>query len=776
MKQINIAQMNRSQKDEALNEAKILQALKSPYIVGYHDSFIENEKLCILMEYCENGDLAQLLKARHGRLLEEDMIWKYFIEISLALLYLHNKKILHRDMKTMNVFLTKDFHVRLGDLGVAKVLSQNTNFAHTMVGTPYYLSPELCQEKPYNEKSDVWSLGCVLYEMCALKHPFESRNQAALIMKIIQGKYDPLSPTYSRDLIEIVTQCLQKDYRKRPTVHDVLSMPSVQLKAKALRIDVPEKSTLGMRIAEAKKSPPISESKKVVPIAQPPKLAKPILSPKSAVDASPIPIKPQKEVKKIIEKLIPTPVIDKHKIKEDKKSKEPSPVNVVQAQSPIDKKLDKKPPLPSPVSNINNNEFRKLLKEKPPIEAPASDRKDKKQKPLPAAVITAPNFPQVKQNEAPNTPQPDKLPPKPHVIVPAPANLQQTRGKPSRVRKGAPAGLARKVHQVIQPTPVPIKRASSKNKLKKNVDIDAYNDDEEKKAVAELPDFVGDNKNQEKEEQYQIKKPSIPGLTLAKSHSCTDTKKSEIPDPDQLLKNALGEDFSLVKNESEPPKIEEIKPEAGIETIVKEILDPSANADILQTNEKKVENNNRPQEIGEPELLKVGFQISDEKVGESPISMEKDNENFEEIKNNVEPIENDAKTEPTENNQISEEIPINSQQNEKNENEENQGNVEENEEIKSDSLEKESEENQEEIKEIKESEGMNLLEIISKKEAEYNEKLSEFEKHKSQLTNRIPIQDIEKCCELVKVSRTMVFYAIFLIFYRLPKRKICYKN
>ncbi len=226
MKQINIATMTRTQREEALNEAKILHALNSPYIVGYYDSFIDSEKLCIIMEYCENGDLAQLLKARHGRLLEEDVIWKYFVEICLALLYLHNKKILHRDMKTMNVFLSKDFHVRLGDLGVAKVLNQNTNFAHTMVGTPYYLSPELCQEKPYNEKSDVWSLGCVLYEMCALKHPFESRNQAALIMKIIQGKYDPLSTTYSRDMIDIVTQCLQKDYRKRPTVHDVLSLPS----------------------------------------------------------------------------------------------------------------------------------------------------------------------------------------------------------------------------------------------------------------------------------------------------------------------------------------------------------------------------------------------------------------------------------------------------------------------------------------------------------------------------------------------------------------------
>ena len=89
---------------------------------------------------------------------------------------MHSKDVLHRDLKTMNVFLSKQDKVRLGDLGVAKVLSNTAAFAHTMVGTPYYLSPELCEEKPYNEKSDIWSLGCILYELCSLKHPFDANN------------------------------------------------------------------------------------------------------------------------------------------------------------------------------------------------------------------------------------------------------------------------------------------------------------------------------------------------------------------------------------------------------------------------------------------------------------------------------------------------------------------------------------------------------------------------------------------------------------------------
>ena len=96
--------------------------------------------------------------------------------MTLGLTYMHKMKILHRDIKSMNIFLCKESAIRIGDLGVAKVLSDQNNFAKTMVGTPYYLSPEMCEEKPYNEKSDIWALGCVLYELCTFKYPFEANN------------------------------------------------------------------------------------------------------------------------------------------------------------------------------------------------------------------------------------------------------------------------------------------------------------------------------------------------------------------------------------------------------------------------------------------------------------------------------------------------------------------------------------------------------------------------------------------------------------------------
>ena len=118
----------------------------------------------------------------------------------------------------------------LGDLGVAKAMHEKVNFAHTMVGTPYYLSPEMCEEKPYNEKSDIWALGCVLYEMCNQKPPFDATNQGALILKIIRGKYNNINACYSKDLQEVIDKCLCKNYQQRPFASQILNSNQVKKK------------------------------------------------------------------------------------------------------------------------------------------------------------------------------------------------------------------------------------------------------------------------------------------------------------------------------------------------------------------------------------------------------------------------------------------------------------------------------------------------------------------------------------------------------------------
>ena len=218
------------------NEATILSSLNSEYVVKYYESFIEDNNLNIIMEYCEGGDLSTYMKQYKAKflsnksynsfsslILPENLIWKMFIQISLGLYHIHKKKILHRDLKTLNIFLTKDYNCKIGDLGVAKILN-GTNHANTFVGTPYYLSPEICEEKPYNEKSDVWALGCILYEMVTFKHPFNASNQAALYIKILKGKYETINVKCSNDIRKIIDLLLEKNYYKRPFIKDVICM------------------------------------------------------------------------------------------------------------------------------------------------------------------------------------------------------------------------------------------------------------------------------------------------------------------------------------------------------------------------------------------------------------------------------------------------------------------------------------------------------------------------------------------------------------------------
>ena len=214
-----------SQINSVKNEAKILSSLKSKYVVEYYDSFEENNCLNIIMEYCEGGDLGTYIsnyqKMNSNTSLNEDFIWKVFIQICFGLYDIHKQNILHRDLKSLNIFLTKEFQVKIGDLGVARVL-QNTQYASTFIGTPLYLSPEICEEKPYNEKSDVWALGCILYEMASFKHPFNAKNQAALFLKILNGKYEPLSTKIPIDIKKMIERLLEKNYFKRPSMKEIL--------------------------------------------------------------------------------------------------------------------------------------------------------------------------------------------------------------------------------------------------------------------------------------------------------------------------------------------------------------------------------------------------------------------------------------------------------------------------------------------------------------------------------------------------------------------------
>ncbi|XP_065829595.1 serine/threonine-protein kinase Nek4-like isoform X2 [Oscarella lobularis] len=223
VKQIELGDASEKERKAAEQEASLLSRLKHPNIVAYQESFQDERGILhIVMAYCDGGDLQTRLKARKGRPLSERQIMEWFVQIALALQYLHDQNILHRDLKTQNIFLNKRDIVKVGDLGIARILESPADMATTLIGTPYYMSPELFSNQPYNYKSDVWSLGCVVYEMTTLKHAFSARNMSGLVFRILRGKIPPMPTQYSLELCELIQAMLSQSPAKRPSINRIL--------------------------------------------------------------------------------------------------------------------------------------------------------------------------------------------------------------------------------------------------------------------------------------------------------------------------------------------------------------------------------------------------------------------------------------------------------------------------------------------------------------------------------------------------------------------------
>ncbi|CAK8681393.1 unnamed protein product [Clavelina lepadiformis] len=231
VKKMILHKASKRERKAAQLEAKLLSKLKHPNIVSYKDSFEHDDgSLYIVMGYAEGGDLYTRLREQRDRneFLSEVQVVRWFIQICMALQYLHQQHILHRDLKTQNIFLTKTKMVKVGDLGIARVLEGATDMATTLIGTPYYMSPELFSNKPYSYKSDVWSLGCCVYEMTTLKHAFNAKDMNSLVYKILKKRPPKMPDQYSEELCEIIKSMLHQNADKRPSVNKVLRHPFIK--------------------------------------------------------------------------------------------------------------------------------------------------------------------------------------------------------------------------------------------------------------------------------------------------------------------------------------------------------------------------------------------------------------------------------------------------------------------------------------------------------------------------------------------------------------------
>eukprot|EP01138_Halocafeteria_seosinensis_P000585 gb/GECG01000600.1/.p1 GENE.gb/GECG01000600.1/~~gb/GECG01000600.1/.p1 ORF type:complete len:1074 (+),score=143.16 gb/GECG01000600.1/:1-3222(+) len=212
--------MDEKSREKCFREISLVNSLGHQNIIAYLESFIVNKELILAFEYAEAGDLKrQLRKAREREArFDERVIWRYFAQIADAVAHMHERRVMHRDLKPANIFLTRDGKVKVGDLGLGRFLSEHTLEAFSKVGTPLYMSPEVLQGKGYEWSSDVWSLGCLLYELAMLRSPFkeEGLNLYGLFQKITNGSYPPISSVYSSELRDLVDQMLQGDPSKRP--------------------------------------------------------------------------------------------------------------------------------------------------------------------------------------------------------------------------------------------------------------------------------------------------------------------------------------------------------------------------------------------------------------------------------------------------------------------------------------------------------------------------------------------------------------------------------
>ena len=227
LKKVKFGSLTPKEKENSVNEIRILASITHPNVIPFKEAFIDESSnhLCLITEFADGGDLLQkisLVKKRRTHFPEIE-IWNIFVQTLKGLKAIHDLNILHRDIKCANVYMSQNGCIKIGDMNVSKVAKMG--LLYTQTGTPYYASPEVWKDKPYDSKSDIWSLGCVIYEVAALSPPFNAKDMKGLYRKVISGSYPAIPNLYSEDLSKVIRLMLKVDPQNRPSCEDLLLNP-----------------------------------------------------------------------------------------------------------------------------------------------------------------------------------------------------------------------------------------------------------------------------------------------------------------------------------------------------------------------------------------------------------------------------------------------------------------------------------------------------------------------------------------------------------------------
>nr|CAB3264290.1 serine/threonine-protein kinase Nek6-like [Phallusia mammillata] len=227
--------------NKAFKEAMALQELRHRYVCGYKEFFVTWDReecamfVCIVMNYYEMGDLAKVIKTKRLKQegIDEMILKKWLGQMVEALVFVHNKKVIHRDLKPSNIFMTKNLSISIGDFGVATVMGDARTRTRTTVGSMNWMAPEV-MERPYDERSDVWSLGCILLELatCSFMDPVQISSTLFEIKQNPQCLEDILAELahhkYTAHLCQLIRTMLRRNFQQRPTAVELIAFPYVK--------------------------------------------------------------------------------------------------------------------------------------------------------------------------------------------------------------------------------------------------------------------------------------------------------------------------------------------------------------------------------------------------------------------------------------------------------------------------------------------------------------------------------------------------------------------